>query len=86
MVNMKMITSAAVGLLVVTIVMTLGPTLGYKVENSVGTPAGGSNWDNTNVTTTGADVYDDNAGILSVAILLGFISLGLTYLYQMRQE
>ncbi len=80
---MNVIIGAFIGLLVVVAIVTLGPVLGYKLENS----AGGadipttSNWSAKDPNAVPASsLWNDNVALGSLVILVFFIALAIYYI------
>ncbi len=77
----NVIIGAFIGLLVIVAIVTLGPVLGYKLENSVGgdIPAT-SNWSSSDPNAVkGSSVWQDNVSLLSLCLLILFISMAIFY-------
>ena len=80
---MNVIIGAFIGLLVIVAIVTLGPVLGYKLENS----AGGadipttSNWSSQDPNAAkGSSIWQDNIQLGSLCILCFFIAMALFYI------
>ena len=75
MASINQFITVLVGLLVIGIVATLAPSIGDDVQTSIGTPAAGSDWDSTNVSTSGADIYGDNIGMISTGVMIVIVAI-----------
>jgi len=80
---MTVIISAFIGLLVIVAIVTLGPVLGYKLENSAGgadIPAT-SNWSSSDPNAAkGSSIWQDNIQLGSLCLLCFFIAMALFYI------
>lgn len=80
---MNVIIGAFIGLLVIIAILSLGPVLGYKLEQATGgsiDPA--SDWNSTTNTDLpkAADVWTDNVSLGVLVILVFFIALAIYYI------
>lgn len=74
---------AAIGLLIITIVFILGPGIGSEVESAIPVNDTSAFAD---VSTSGADVWDTNTSIISVAILIAVVGTAIGTLYKLRNR
>lgn len=77
---------AAIGLLVITIVVMLGPGVGSQVETALPVDASSDFANETIVATSGADVWGTNVAIISIAVLITIIAVAIKRLNDMRQD
>ena len=77
--NMRGLVAVAILIFVLSIIAVIVPSTGDDIQTT-NPVAAGSEWDTSNVTTTGADIWSDNistissaAGIVIVAVIIGVI-------------
>ena len=77
--SMRGLVAVAILVFVLAIIAVIVPSTGDDIQTT-NPVAAGSEWDNNNVTTTGADIWSDNistvssaAGIVIVAVIIGVI-------------
>ena len=68
--------TVAIGILILAIVLTIGPVVGYNVQNSITVPAGTA-WDtNTNTAIlNGSEVWAQNTPLLGSAAIVVIASI-----------
>ena len=84
--GLQSLIGAAVGLMVITIIILLGPGIGSQVEDALPVTATSDFANETIVPTSGAHVWGTNVAIISIAVLITIIAIAIKRLNDMRQE
>jgi len=84
--GLQTLIGAAIGLLVITIIVLLGPGVGSQVEGALPVTATSDFANSTIVPTSGAEVWGTNVAIISIAVLISIIAIAIKKLNDMRQE
>lgn len=67
----------SIGLIVLVAVFSIAPLIGDKIDTAADVTAG-SAWDETNMTSAGADavsIWTDNASLISLAVLVMILGI-----------
>ena len=77
MVSMDQIAKAVGGLFLVVVLVSIMPLIGSTVDDATGDLPADSDWNSTYNTdlTTAADIWEDSASLVSLAVLMVFIAL-----------
>lgn len=76
------VVGGAISLLILVVIFYLGPGLGEEIGTALPICATGDFAD----ATTGADIWNSNASIISVVVIIIFISLAIKALYTLQKK
>ncbi len=79
---MSTVVAGAISLLILVVIFYLGPGLGEEISRALPVNATGDFAD----ATTGADVWTSGVAIVTVVVIIIFISLAINALYGLRKE